>query len=203
LPAQSATPPAGVVEDELNVDHLEYATDLANVLSFELAPNFRNVGPRLGEAVKELKPALAALDSVAAAESIESGGSISVTLSSGTFELTGEDIELRVKGQEGYAVSRDGGEVIALDLTLTDDLRRRGYLRDVIRQVQDLRKNSGFDVADRIVLHVSGIDDLAEGFATLASEVLALEVITGAGWGEGTVLELDDGRDARVWVAKD
>jgi isoleucyl-tRNA synthetase len=203
LPSLSAMPPAGVVEDELNVDHLEYATDLANVLTFELVPNFRTVGPRLGEAVKELKPVLAAFDSVAAAETLESGGSLSVTLSSGTFELNGEDIELRVKGQEGYAVSRDGGEVIALDLTLDHDLRRRGFLRDVIRQVQDLRKNSGLDVADRIVLHVSGIDDLADGFATLASEVLAVEVITGPGWGEGTVLELDDEREARAWVAKD
>ena len=203
LPSLSATPPAGVVEDELNVDHLEYATDLGNVLSFELVPNFRAVGPRLGEAVKELKPALAALDSVAAAETLESGGSIRLALSSGTFELGTEDIELRVRGQEGYAVSRDGGEVIALDLTLTDELRRRGVLRDVIRQVQDLRKNSGLDVADRIVLHVTGIDDLADGFATLASEVLAVEVITGTGWGEGTLLELDDGRDARAWVAKD
>ena len=129
-------------------------------------PNFRTVGPRLGEAVKELKPALAALDSVAAAETLESGGALSVTLSSGTFELNAEDIELRVKGQDGYAVSRDGGEVIALDLTLNDELRRRGFLRDVIRQVQDLRKNSGLDVADRIVLHVAGIDDLADGFAT-------------------------------------
>ena len=202
LPSNSATPPAGVVEDELNVDHLEYATDLANVLSFELVPNFRTVGPRLGEAVKELKPALASLDSVAAAETLESGGSISVSLSSGTFELAANDIELRVKGQDGYAVSRDGGEVIALDLTLTDELRRRGFLRDVIRQVQDLRKNSGLDVADRIVLHVSGIDDLADGFAMLASEVLAVEVITGTGWGDGTVLELDDDRDARAWVAK-
>ena len=202
LPSLSATPPAGIVEDELNVDHLEYATDLANVLRFELVPNFRAVGPRLGEAVKELKPALAALDSVAAAETLEAGGTISVTLSSATFELNNEDIELRVKGQDGYAVSRDGGEVIALDLTLTDELRRRGFLRDVIRQVQDLRKNSGLDVADRIVLHVTGIDDLADGFATLASEVLAVEVVTGTGWGEGTLLELDDGRDARAWVAK-
>ena len=79
-----------------------------------------------------------------------------MTLSTGTFELSGEDMELRVKGQGGFAVSREGGEVVALDLTLDDELRRRGYLRDVVRQVQDLRKNSGLDVSDRIVLHVSG-----------------------------------------------
>ncbi|MGA7834842.1 MAG: isoleucine--tRNA ligase [Acidimicrobiales bacterium] len=202
LAAGSALPPEGIVEDELNVDHLEFGSELADVLTFELVPNFRVVGPRLGEAVKELRPALAALDSVAAAEAIESGQPISVTLSTGTFELGGEDIELRVKGQSGFAVSRDGAEVVALDLTLTDELRRRGFLRDVVRQVQDLRKNSGLDVSDRIVLHVTGLDDLAEGFSTLANEVLAVAIETTPGQGEGTALELDDGRDARAWVRK-
>jgi isoleucyl-tRNA synthetase len=202
LPADAPMPPAGVVEEELNVDVLEYRSDLSEVLSFELVPNFRVVGPRLGEAVKELKPALARLDSVAAAQALESGGAVTVTLSTGAFELTGEDVELRVKSEHGFAVSRDGGEVIALDLTLDDDLRRRGLLRDVIRQVQDLRKNSGFDVADRIVLHVTGIDDLDDGFALLASEVLAVEVKTTPGVGEGTQLEFDDGRVARAWVAR-
>jgi isoleucyl-tRNA synthetase len=202
LPSGAPMPPAGVVEEELNVDVLEYGTDLADVLSFELAPNFRTVGPRLGEGVKELKAALKLLDSVVAAETLESGGSLTVTLSTGTFELSGEDIELRVRSQGGYAVSRDGGEVIALDLTLDDDLRRRGYLRDIIRQVQDLRKSSGFDVSDRIVLHVTGVDDLADGFLLLAYEVLASEILVTEGLGEGTKLELDDERDARVWVTR-
>ncbi|MHB1209445.1 MAG: isoleucine--tRNA ligase [Acidimicrobiales bacterium] len=202
LPPGAPMPPAGVVEDELNVDVLEYGSELAEVLSFELVPNFRTVGPRLGEAVKELKPALARLDSVASAATLEAGGAVEVVLSTGTFHLSSEDLELRVKSQGGFAVSRDGGEVIALDLTLNDELLRRGYLRDVVRQVQDLRKNSGFDVSDRIILHVTGIDDLNDGFATLASEVLAGEIIVGSGLGDGTALELDDGRDARAWVAR-
>jgi len=202
LPSGTPMPPAGVVEDELNVDVLEYGSELAEVLTFELVPNFRVVGPRLGEAVKELKPALARLDSVATAETLEAGGRVIVELSSGSFELGGDDLELRVKSQGGFAVSRDGGEVIALDLTLNDDLLRRGYLRDVVRQVQDLRKNSGFDVSDRITLHVTGIEDLHEGFLTLASEVLATEVLVGEGAGEGTALELDDGRDAKAWVVR-
>jgi isoleucyl-tRNA synthetase len=99
-------------------------------------------------------------------------------------------------------VSREGGEVVALDLAIDEDLRRRGFLRDVVRQTQDLRKNSGLDVADRIVLHVTGLDDLEDGFATLASEVLASEVLTTPGVGEGTALELDDGRVARAWIKK-
>ncbi|HUY16282.1 MAG TPA: isoleucine--tRNA ligase [Acidimicrobiales bacterium] len=202
LAPSSPLPPAGVVEEELNVDRLEYGRELADVLTFELVPNFRVVGPRLGEAVKELKPALGALDSVAAASALESGGVVSVTLSTGTFELGDDDVELRVKGQGGYAVSRDGAEVVALDLALDDDLLRRGYLRDVVRQVQDLRRNSGLDVADRIVLNVTGLDDLEDGFATLASEVLALEVLGTEGAGEGTRLDLDDARAAMAWVRK-
>jgi isoleucyl-tRNA synthetase len=202
LPASSPLPPAGVVEDELNVDHLEYGRELADVLTFELAPNFRVIGPRLGEAAKEIKPALGALDSLAAASELEAGRTISVTLSTGEFELGPDDVELRVKGQSGFAVSREGGEVVALDLAIDDDLRRRGYLRDVVRQVQDLRKNSGLDVSDRVVLHVSGLDDLEGGFELLASEVLAVEIVTTPGVGEGTALELDDGREAAAWVSK-
>ncbi len=198
----SPHPPTGVVEDELNVDALEYGTELAEVLSFELVPNFRAVGPRLGEAVKELKSALASLDSLEAAHALESGATVDVVLSTGTFALGPEDLELRVKGQGGFAVSRDGGEVIALDLALDDDLRRRGFLRDVVRQVQDLRKQTGLDVSDRIFLHVRGIDDLSDGFELLASEVLAVAVIVGEGEGEGFALELDDERNARVWLKK-
>ena len=198
----SPVPPAGVVEDELNVDVLEYGSELADVLTFELAPNFRAVGPRLGEAVKGLRAALGALDSVAAAAALESGAGVQVTLSTGTFTLTGEDLELRVRSQGGFAVSRDGVEVIALDLELTDDLRRRGYLRDVVRQVQDRRKASGFDVSDHVVVHVTGLDDLAYLFAELAREVLADEVVAGPGLGEGSALELDDARAARLWVTR-
>ncbi len=202
IPSGEVMPPPGIVEDELNVDALEYGSELADVLHFELVPNFRTVGPRLGEAVKELKPALAQLDSVAAAQELEAGRSVVVNLSSGNFTLTSDDLELRVKSQGGFAVSREGGEVIALDLALDDELLRRGYLRDVVRQVQDLRKNSGLDVSDRIVLYVSGVDDLSQGYELLASEVLAVEVIVGAGVGDPTVLELDDERVAFAWISK-
>ncbi len=202
MPTGSPRPPEGVVEEELNVDTLEFSSELADVLTFELVPSFRTLGPRLGEAVKELKPALAALDSVATAQALEQGESVSIFLSNGEVVLTTEDLELRVQSQGGFAVSRAGGEVVALDLAIDDGLRRRGYLRDVVRQVQDLRKNSGFDVSDRITLHLVGIDDLSDGFALLASEVLASEILTTSGVGEGVALDLDDEREARAWAAK-
>ena len=71
-----------------------------------------------------------------------------------------------------------------------------------MRQVQDLRKTSGLEVSDRIVLHVTGIEDLADGFTTLASEVLAIDIITGVGSGDGSKLELDYEREAFAWLVK-
>ncbi len=102
-------------------------------------------------------------------------------------------------------MSREGGEVVALDLLVDDALRRRGLARDVVRLVQDLRKTSGLEVSDRIRLHLVGLDALAEHFDFIAREVLAVEVLSEPGPGEGTVLELDDetlGEPVWVWLEK-
>jgi isoleucyl-tRNA synthetase len=175
------------------------------VLEFKLVANFRTLGPRLKEDAQHLGPALATLDGVGAAATLEAGGFITVGLPGGPVELGPDDVQLRVQGQQGFAVSREGGEVVALDLTLTDSLRHRGLARDVVRQVQDLRKNSGLDVADRIHLHLEGLDMIKDHFDYIAREVLAVSVVAGPGEGEGTVLELETDEGvvgARAWLRK-
>ena len=194
-----------IVAEELNVDEIDTGDELGDVLTFELVPNFRTLGPRLGERAKELKPALAALDGAQAAAALEEGRPLTLTLAGELIELSPEDVALRVRGQPGYAVSREGGEVVALDLTLDDELRKRGLAREVVRLVQDLRKTSGLEVSDRIRLHVVGLDPIAEHFDFIAREVLAVEVLTGPGEGEGTVLDLDDElltEPVRVWLER-
>jgi isoleucyl-tRNA synthetase len=202
LPANTPAPPAGVVEEELNVDLLEFSAEMADVLDFEIVPNFRTLGPRLGEAVKELRLALATLNGPDVAAALEAGETVDIILSTGTFALSSEDLELRVRAQSGFAVSREGSEVVALDLIIDEDLRRRGYLRELVRQVQDLRKKSGFDVSDRIELWVTGCEDLVDGFDLVAAEVLATSIFTVAGQGEATKLEFDDERDALAWTKR-
>jgi isoleucyl-tRNA synthetase len=194
-----------LVAEELNVDEIDVAEELSEVLEFELAPNFRALGPRLGEQGKHLKPALAALDGVAAAAALEAGRSIALTLPGGPVELAPDDVQLRVRGQEGYAVSREGGEVVALDLHLTEALRHRGLAREVVRLVQDLRKTSGLDVSDRIHLHLVGLEAISGYFDYIAQEVLAVDITVGPGAGEGTVLELDGedvAAEVRVWLTR-
>jgi isoleucyl-tRNA synthetase len=205
LPADAPQILRDIVADELNVDEIDTADELSEVIQFELVPNFRTLGPRLGERVKELKPALARLDGAAAAAALEAGESVTVTLSGEEVELSPDDLQLRVRGQQGFAVSREGGEVVALDLTLDDGLRRRGLAREVVRLVQDLRKTSGLDVSDRIVLHAVGLDAIAEHFDYIAREVLAVDIVPAAGEGEGTTLELEDedlSGPVRVWLTK-
>ena len=205
LPADAPGILRDIVADELNVDEIDTADELSDVISFELVPNFRTLGPRLGERVKELKPALAKLDGAAAAAALEAGESITVVVGGEPVELSPDDVQLRVRGQQGFAVSREGGEVVALDLTLDDGLRTRGLSRDVVRMVQDLRKESGLEVSDRIRVHVEGLDVIAEHFDYIAREVLAVEIVSGPGTGEGTTLDLEDDLltgPVRVWIEK-
>jgi len=128
-----------------------------------------------------------------------------VILGGEPIELSPDDVVLRVRSQQGFAVSREGGEVVALDLDLDEGLRKRGLSRDVVRLVQDLRKASGLDVSDRIRLHVVGLDAITEFFDFIAREVLAVSIVSGPGEGEGAPLELDDElltEPVRVWVER-
>ena len=205
LPADSPEILRDIVADELNVDEIDTAEELSEVIQFELKPNFKTLGARLKDLVREVQPALDALDTAAAAAALEEGRSITVVLGGETVELSPDDVVLRVRGQQGFAVSREGGEVVALDLNLDEGLRKRGLSRDVVRLVQDLRKASGLEVSDRIRLHVVGLDVIAEFFDFIAREVLAVSIVSGPGEGEGTVLELDDellAEPVRVWIER-
>ncbi len=209
LPPGSPVPPPGVVEDELNVDEVEVTSELGDVLAYELVPNYKLLGPRLKDRVQALRAAMGTVDGIAAAADLAAGRPVVVDLDGGPVELVGDEVELRVQAQSGFAVSRDGAEVVALDLTLDDDLRRRGLAREVIRHVQDVRKATGLDVSDWIHLTLVGLEDLAPMFGSIAREVLARSVSTSPpkdpDAGPGTRLEIDAGetvREATVWVVK-
>jgi isoleucyl-tRNA synthetase len=211
LPPGSAELPPGIVEDELNVDVVAVTAELGDVLTYELVPNFKVLGPRLGQRVQHLRAAMGTVDAAAAAADLGAGRPVTVALADGPVELTGDEVELRVRAQPGFAVSRDGAEVVALDLALDDDLRRRGLVREVIRHIQDLRKATGLEVSDWIHLHLAGLDDLAPDFDAIAREVLARTVTAGApgpdaGYGDGAEFEVDDGdggtRRFTVWITR-
>jgi isoleucyl-tRNA synthetase len=191
---------ADVVADELNVDQVEKVEELGDAVTLELVPNFRVLGPRLGEAVKEVRGALGAVDPAAAAAALEAGEEVTIVLSTGPVALGPDEVEVRVRGQEGFAVSREGSAVVALDLTMDDDLRRRGLVRELVRHVQDLRKDRGLDVSDRIRLWLRGVDPAV--FSDIAREVLAVDVAPGPGSGDASPLDVDGAGAVEAWLEK-
>ena len=161
------------VSDELNVRSIETLADAGDLVSVSFKGNFRVLGKTFAKRTPEVAAAIAA-------GSLEpSGDEWRVTMPDGELLTVDADAVLRTETpKEGWAASSAGNETVALDLTLTDELRRAGTVREVIRLVQEARKNQGFDVSDRIELWWESANDetqaaLREGAALLGAEVLA------------------------------
>jgi isoleucyl-tRNA synthetase len=172
-----------LVADELNVKEVRFA-ESAEVLSARRArPNFRVLGPRLGPVVQDLARALAADDGTLAA-ALAAGSPVRVRLPSGEVEVGPADVELVQAPRTGWGVASDGRVTVALDLAPDEELRLEGVVRELVHHVQALRKSTGLEVADRIVLGVEGGARVAEAVERfrdhLAGEVLAVEVVAGA-----------------------
>jgi isoleucyl-tRNA synthetase len=193
------------VADELNVDQVVVSDALGDVLSVRLVPNFKRLGPRLGESSKDVRAALAALDPAraqAAAVTLAAGGTLTVTLEVETVELGPDDVEVRTTPREGFTAASEGGLAVALDLELDDGLLHRGLVREVIRQLQDLRKDSGLELSDRVEVWLEGFADLREDSAVISREVLAVRLEFAPGKGPGRDLAGGPGRVGKAWLNK-
>jgi isoleucyl-tRNA synthetase len=184
---------------ELNVKAVDDVDTLSGLMSWTIVPNFRALGPRLGPRVNDVKAALAQADGSALRRRLESDGYIEVA----GERLTADDVEVRAARHEAFALAEEGGWAVALDLALDDDLRSEGLAREIVRGINDLRKELGLAVSDRIALTIEADGVVGEAVAAhrdhIAGEVLAvaLEVgRAGAGAHELTV----DGYPVRIVV---
>jgi isoleucyl-tRNA synthetase len=169
-----------LVADELNVKRVVFAGSEAAFGNWRAKPDYKVLGPKLGPGVKEVARLLAQDDGSMAA-SLARDVVVEIVLADGSaISLSPGDVDLTQEVPEGWGVASDGGMTVALDLELTDELRREGLARELIRGVQDARKAAGLDVSDRIVLGISAggriAEALAEHRATVAGETLAIEL---------------------------
>ncbi|GBC87688.1 Isoleucine--tRNA ligase [bacterium HR12] len=168
-----------LVAEELNVRRVVFAASAEAFGRWRAKPNYRALGPRLGPAVKDLAAALAADDGTLAG-ALARGERVTVATSSGPVELGPEDVDLAQETLEGWGVATDGGVTVALELEITPELRLEGLARELVRVVQDARRDAGLEVSDRIVLGLATAGELADAFAahrgTIAAETLAVEV---------------------------
>ncbi|MGZ4154814.1 MAG: isoleucine--tRNA ligase [Actinomycetota bacterium] len=171
------------VAEELNVKRVEFADSAERFGRWRAKPNFKTLGPRLGNRVQALAAALARDDGTLASE-LAAGRSVSVPLEGDDVLLEPADVDLVQETTEGWGVAADGGLTVALELDLDDELRREGLARELVRVVQDARKTAGLDVSDRIVLGIEASGEVAtalDAFAdVVARETLAIELRRGA-----------------------
>ena len=164
------------VASELNVKVIDDVDTLSGLMSWTVVPNFRALGPRLGPRVNEVKAALAAADGSALQSRLEADGFIEVA----GERLAADDVEVRATRHEAFALAEESGWAVALDLELDDDLRREGLARELVRSLNDLRKEIGLAVSDRVAVAVAADGPVADAVAHhrdyVAAEVLAVEL---------------------------
>jgi isoleucyl-tRNA synthetase len=170
-----------LVLDELNVMAAATLDDTATVVHRVVKPNFRNLGKKFGARTKEVAAAVAAAPAGVLVDAVRSGSP--VDLAGDQVVLEAADVIVTETPAEGWATATEPGLTVALDLRITDELRRAGLVREAIRLVQEARKSQGFDVSDRIELWWRSGGEMGEalhaGAAALADEVLAVSLTEG------------------------
>jgi isoleucyl-tRNA synthetase len=170
-----------IIEEELNVRNVVFGDDESGFATLTAKANFKALGPKFGKQMKAVAGAIAQLDNDAL-KALAAGGVAEIVLDGETVELTGADVLVSHDPKEGLAVQTQGALVVALDLELDDDLIREGLARELVKEVQNLRKTSGLEVTDRINLIVSSDDAINEAVAAfedyIKNEVLAVSIET-------------------------
>jgi isoleucyl-tRNA synthetase len=192
---------AAEVAGELNVKALDDVDTLSGLMSWTVVPNFRALGPRLGPKVNEVKAALAQADGSALAQALERDGFVEVA----GERLGPDDVEVRATRHDAFALAEEGGWAVALDLELDAGLRREGVARELVRSLNDLRKEVGLDIADRVRLTLQADGAVADALHVhrdyVMAEVLAVELTVGPVAGDGHVLDID-GQAVPVAIAR-
>ncbi len=169
------------IQDELNVLRLDLLADEnEGLVSISIKANFRTIGARYGGDVQAIAAAISQADAAALVHALRETGSYDLKYGEKIAQLTAEDLVITETPKEGWSVASHSGESVALDLTLTPELLQAGLMREVVRTIQEQRKNSGFDISDRIHVRWNSGADVAAAIARYADqisdEVLALSI---------------------------
>lgn len=182
---------------EVNVKNIEFITDTSGILVKKIRPNFKVLGKKAGAMMKDLAAAIATLGQKEIA-SFEKEGQYMLSLADKEFTLTGEDVEILSEDIPGWEVNTDGKLTVALDVNLTDALREEGIARELVNRIQNLRKDKGFDVTDRIEVkiqnHAQITQSVKNNLTYICNEILAssLNLVDKIEESDSVMIEVDD-----------
>jgi isoleucyl-tRNA synthetase len=166
-----------LIAEELNVKSIEPMSGIEELVTYTVKPNFKALGPRFGPKVKDVASALTGADATALVHSLESDGTVRLEVAGSEESFTADELDIRVDGRSGFSLAQEGAYGVALDLDITPELRAEGIAREVVRAIQDLRKDTGLAVEDRIELWLTWDSDVAGAAMTAHATWIAGEVL--------------------------
>jgi isoleucyl-tRNA synthetase len=195
-----------LILSEVNIKELELLEEGSAVLVKSIKPNFKTIGPKYGKQMKAIAVLVGQMtgDDIAA---IESTGTWNGTINGESIVLDLVDFEIAAQDIPGWLVASEGGLTVALDITISAELKSEGIARELVNRVQNLRKDSGLEVTDKIRITVETTATLREAIAVHAgyvqAEVLATEIVFGATSSSALITDLETEGDTRVELVKE
>ena len=172
-----------IIEDELNVKEVTFTDDVSELTTYNFKPQLKTVGPKYGKQLGGIKEYLANVDGNKAMAELKADGAIKFEVGGVEISLAEEDLLIEMTQKEGYVTEADNYVTVVLDTNLTEELLEEGCVNEIISKLQTMRKDSGFEVMDRIKVYVEGNDKIAEivkkNEKAIADKVLANEVLYG------------------------
>jgi isoleucyl-tRNA synthetase len=185
---------SNLIKHEVNIKEIELLEDASDILIKQIKPNFKTLGPKFGKDMRLIANEIQNF-SKEDINKIEKSGSISIDIQGKNINLGLEDVEITSKDIEGWLVANEGSYTVALDVTITEDLRKEGIARELVNRIQNARKDSGLEVTDKIKLTVLNFENLQEAISEnktyIMSETLTQELVFVDELTVGTPIEFD------------
>jgi len=186
---------ADLIKSEVNVKEIELIDDASGIVVKTIKPNFKVLGPRFGKDMKMISEAIQNLTQKDIAI-VEKQQEISLVINEKVVTLKLDEVEIISQDIEGWLVANQGGLTVALDITITEELRMEGNARELVNRVQNLRKDSGLEVTDKIILVIEKNDILGRSIAAnehyIKTETLTKELVFVDELENGTEIAFDD-----------
>jgi len=198
---------ADLISDELNVKKVRLLDAATEAVSHTVKPLPRQLGQKYGNKFPAIQKAILAMNAEEVASTLMGGSPLKVQAGGETFDIVGEEVEVKAQAKAGFAVAEEGAYVAALVTELTPELVREGLAREFVRRVQDLRKSAELDVADRIRLFVIASDGLKSALEAhrdyVTAETLTVDLQFASPPPEAQTAEDDfDGETLKVGLMK-
>ncbi|WP_299709843.1 isoleucine--tRNA ligase [uncultured Tenacibaculum sp.] len=183
-----------LIKSEVNVKEIELLDDASGILVKQIKPNFKALGPKFGKDMKSVSSEIQSFTQEQINQ-IEKDGQISIEINGKMITLETADVEISSKDIEGWLVANADGLTVALDVTISEDLRKEGIARELVNRIQNARKDSGFEVTDKIKLTFLNFEELQHSVLAnenyIKTETLTKELVFVDALDNGTDIEFD------------